>query len=994
MALTEGWKRRLDGWQKAIIASVYRPLGVVAVEGFTTTEQLTPQQALTHEFRPMPAGTAWGAKWEYGWFKTAITLPDDAAGKRIVFATYDVYNPFIDRGDTVEAIVWLNGAEVGALDFGHKEITLSEHGVPGTHYEILMEVYAGHGVRNEGGGPQLYGVESVPEPGPTQTHVSGYTFGEWREDVFQLGLDFITLMTLRDAIDQNSLRVAEIDRGLMDASLVIDMELPEAAMLASARAGRERLKPLLEKVNGSTTPTLHAFGHGHLDIEFLWPLAETVRKMARTISTQLTLAAEYPEYKFLQSQPYLMQMLKTNYPNLYERFKAAVKTGNIIIDGGMWVEADTNITGGESLIRQFIHGKRFMREEYGVESRNLWLPDVFGYSGALPQIMAGCGVTGLMTHKVFWFYNGGDPFPYNNFQWEGIDGSSVLAHLFKGYGHLPIASDLVETWNKRNQRNDINAMVHPIGWGDGGGGASRAHIELALRAANLEGAPRVRMSSPNEYFDDLRAHEPVKNRYVGELYFQAHRGTYTSQAKTKKGNRRCELELRETEMWGTAAHALRGYNFSAATLDADWKVVLLHQFHDGLPGSSIQRVYEEIEQAHAAVIAKAQSLTQAALTQLVNPAPQAAIFNSLSWLRHVLVPLPEGIPFDGVTQNADNQMVVEVSVPACGWADLSHAVRPSGGLKATSRSFENEHLRTEFNELGEITSLVDKASGREITAGPCNVFKMYKDVPSWFDAWDIDPMYVDCPVELAKEASLTLQANGPLVAELRLMRTLTDTSTLTQIIRLRHDSRRIDFETTVHWQENHKLLKVAFPVNIHSDEAIHEIQFGYVRRPNHYSRPFDADRFEVSNHKWSALAEADRGVAILNDCKYGLNVLGNTINLTLLKASVAPDMNADKGIQTFTYALYPWNGSLLESGVVREAYDLNVPAVVVKGGISSAASLFSVDQDNIIIETVKPAEDDRSKIIVRLYEAMHKSTTCRLKTSLPVRSASQTDMLE
>jgi alpha-mannosidase len=994
MALTEGWKRRLEGWQKAIVASVYQPLDPVTVEGWTTAEQLTPAEALRHEFRPMPAGTPWGAKWEYGWFTTSISLPAEAAGKRIVFATYPFYNPMPDWNDADEAVVWVNGVEVGALDFGHKEILLSASGQPGARYDILMEVYAGHGPRKEGGGPNLYGQVSIPEPGPVQTAVPQFTIGAWREEVYQLALDFITLMYLRNAMDPNSLRVAEIDRGLMEASYIIDMELPEPEMLESVHAGRARLKPLLEAINGSTAPTLYAFGHGHLDVEWLWPLAETERKMARTVGTQLALAAQYPEYKFLQSQPHLMDMLKRRYPVLYERFKAAVQAGNVIIEGGTWVEPDTNVTGGESLIRQFIHGKRFMREEYGIESRILWLPDVFGYSGALPQIMAGCGVTGFMTSKIFWLYNGGDPFPYNNFDWVGIDGTSVLAHLYNGYGHMPLPDDLLEAWNKRNQRNDINALVHPIGWGDGGGGPSRLHLELARRAANLEGLPKVRMAGPVEYMEDLRAQGPVKNRYVGELYFQNHRGTYTTQARTKQGNRKSELALREAELWGAAARALKGFDFSAAALDADWKLVLLHQFHDGLPGSSIHRVYEEIERDHAAVIAHAQALAQGALATLVSPAPTATAFNSLSWARAALVPLPAGAQTTGATQQVGDQNLVEVNIPPCGWADVSQAAQTGGTLAATDRLLENDHLRAQFNDLGEITSLTDKATGREIAAGSCNAFKMYKDVPSWFDAWDIDPQYADTPVALPQQASLTLVSAGPLVAELRLARPLSERSTLTQIIRLRRDGRRIDFETTVDWQESHKLLKVAFPVNIHADEAIHEIQFGHVRRPNHYSRQFDADRFEVSNHKWSALAEAGCGVAVLNDCKYGLNVLGNSINLTLLKSSLAPDMTADKGIQTFTYAVYPWNGSLAESGVVKEAYDLNVPAVVVNGNAGGAGSLFSVDQDNVVIEAVKPAEDGSADIVVRLYECMHKATRCALRPSLPVKSAALTDMLE
>lgn len=998
MALTEGWKRRLEGWQKAIAESVYRPLLAAEMEGFITLEQLTPQQAKQREFRPMPAGTPWGAKWEYAWFKTSIVLPEAAAGQRIVFAAYSVYDPMPHWEDAEEAVVWVNGVEVGALDFGHKEITLTQNGVPGTRYEILMETYAGHGVREVGGGPVVYGKQTVPEPAPKQTAVRPMTVGIWREEVYQLSIDFIALFETRNSIDQNSLRVAEIDRGLLEATYAVDMELPEAEMLASVKAGRACLKPLLECVNGSTAPTFYTFGHGHLDIEWLWPLAETERKMARTVGTQLTLAAEYPEYKFLQSQPHLMRMLKNLYPDVYARFKEAVKTGSIIIEGGMWVEADTNITSGESLIRQFIHGKRFMQAEFGVDSKILWLPDVFGYSGALPQIMAGCGVTGFMTSKIFWAYNGADPFPYNDFVWEGIDGSSVLAGLYNGYGHLPLPNMINETWNTRAQRNDIAALVYPIGWGDGGGGATRSHLEFARRAANLEGVPRLRMTSPVDYFTDLEKRGPVKNRYVGELYFQAHRGTYTSQAKTKQGNRKSEFALREAEIWNVAARSLKDLAFGPQTLDEDWKIVLLHQFHDGLPGSSIQRVYEEIERDHTTVIARANESAQKAAAALLESAPAAATaFNSLSWPRKALVRVPAGTNSGGTFQKIGEKTFTEVDLPACGWAAIpqSGASQAGTGVSATARSLENEHLHVQFNDLGEITSIIDKQNGREVTAGPCNVFKMYKDVPVWFDAWDIDAEYVKNPVQVPEQAELTLEAAGPLVAQLKLIRKLSDKSQLTQVIRLRRDSRRLDFETTVDWQESHKLLKVAFPVNIHANEATHEVQFGHLKRPNHASRPYDADRFEVSNHKWSALAEADRGAAVLNDCKYGLNVAGNSINLTLLKSPLAPDMYADKGIQTFTYAFYPWNGSLEESGVIREAYDLNIPALVVSGVSSPApVSLFALDRDNIIIEAVKPAEDGSSAIVLRLYEAIHAATRCELNTSLAVRAAAQTDMLE
>jgi len=491
------------------------------------------------------------------------------------------------------------------------------------------------------------------------------------------------------------------------------------------------------------------------------------------------------------------------------------------------------------------------------------------------------------------------------------------------------------------------------------------------------------------------------------LALEAHRGTYTSQAKTKAGNRRSELGLREAELWCVAARALGGFEIPVTALDEAWRTLLLHQFHDILPGSSIHRVYAEAEAAHTDIAATARTATAQALASLTGQAEAVTVFNSLSWPRRALLSLPAS--FQGAAgtsgqalpvQPVDGKLMVEVMVPSCGWTTVRRDEAVSApqeapaasAARAGKYSLENEFLRVEFNAQGEISSLFDKESGLELAAGPCNSFRMYKDVPNWFDAWDIDSMYEQTPVPLDGPVTLEVIAGGPLLATLRLSSQLHN-SWLVQEISLRRGSRRIEFATTVQWQESHKLLKVNFPVNIHANEAIHEIQFGHIRRPNHKSRPYDASRFEVCNHKWSALAEEDRGVAILNDSKYGLNVLGNSLNLTLLKSALAPDMTADKGEQRFTYALYAWNGSLADSGVVREAYELNVPAMSAPGA-AGERSLFAVDAPNVVIETVKPAEDGSPDVIVRLYEAKHCRARCTLSTALPVTGAEQTDMLE
>ncbi len=987
MSLTTEWLNRITHWNNALWQLCYAPLQALELRGFVTRRQLTPEQALKHKFNPMPVGTNWGNKWEYGWFQCEFILPERAAGRRIVF----YMNPAAKSPEDGECLVWANGKEAGAFGWAKRELTLTRNAIPGAKYSILAEAYAGHGpfgthdVPVMGGGPVRYGHPPFPEPGRNQCVVGPTSFGIWREQTYQLALDFTTLFELRNRLDPASLRVSEIDQGLKDVTLLIDLEQPEPEMLESINSGRERLRPLLACVNGSTAPTFYAFGHAHIDVAWLWPWAETERKIARTVVNQLALMEEYPDYRFLQSQPQLYVMVKNHYPELYERFKQAVLAGKVIADGAMWVEADTNITGGESLIRQIIYAKQFFKQEFNLDMEVMWLPDVFGYTGSLPQILLHCGCTSFATQKIAWTYHGGDPFPYTTFLWEGIDGSVVPTHIFSDYNSETHPSSLLDRWEGRLQKDGIHSMLLAFGWGDGGGGPTRDHLEYLERAKDLEGLPRIKQASPSEFFSDLKQQGLPTQRYVGELYFQAHRGTFTSQARTKKLNRQSEVSLHEAEFWSSLAHTLKGHPFSAEDLKPSWRKVLLNQFHDILPGSSIHRVYEEAEAAFAQVIESAASATRASQTALLNKKTPGSItlFNSLSWERKALVETSQGM--------------LEVTVPPCGWTTVKQAagkaaISQEGLVKATQTSLENEILVASINDRGELVSLLDKRTGIDAMAGAGNRFCLYKDIPARFDAWDIDSMTEDLLMPTDEPVQVEVLDSEALVGRLMITRKI-HASTLTQVISLEKGKRLLKFETRVDWQESHKLLKVAFPVNIHANEALHDIQFGHIRRPNHRSRPFDADRFEVCNHKWSALAEENRGVAILNDSKYGINVLGNSLNLTLLKSALAPDPLADKGLQTFTYALYYWNGSFGESDVVREAYELNYPLSQVTGE-AGEASIFKLEAPNIILDTVKLAEDGSGDLILRLYEAKRNLTHCTLTTALPIKGATQTDMLE
>ena len=698
----------------------------------------------------------------------------------------------------------------------------------------------------------------------------------------------------------------------------------------------------------------------------------------------------------------LYQMVKDEYPELYSRILAAIEKGQWIPEGAAWVEPDTNIPNGESLIRQMIHGKRFYQDEFGVDCELLWLPDVFGYSGALPQIMRGCGVRFFSTQKIFWAYHGGAPFPYNTFIWEGIDGSEVLAHFHNDYNSETKPSLIIERWNKRVQKDGFSKRLYPFGWGDGGGGPTREHLEYALRQKDLEGVPKFRIESPMVFFEEQEQEGWPNVKYVGELYFQAHRGTYTSQARTKALNRQTEFALRDAELWGAAAGILGDFDFPYQQWDQNWKTLLTNQFHDILPGSSIHRVYDQAETQLSGVIDRAREVSRHAIKSLMREQDGLTLLNSLSWERDEIIELPEGLKglktSDGEklpVQVTSGKYFAEMRLPSCGWTSFESADsdEPENDLLVTESLLENNLVRVEFNEYGEIISIFDKVSQSELAFDNCNSLKMYQDIPSAFDAWDIDSMYRETPVELSEKAEIEVEAQGPLFASLVIKRKLNN-SMMTQRVTLRRNSRRMDFHTVIEWQERHKLLKVNFPVGYHARNALHEIQFGYIPRPTHRSREIDRDQHEVSNHKWTALVENQRGFAILNDSKYGVDVLDNNINLTLLKSPLAPDMTADRGHQEFTYAFYFWNSPLIDSGLVQQGYQLNVPVKVVEGSMDNR-SLFSLDQPNIVLDTVKPSEDmAKGKIVLRLYESMGTRTCTKLSTSLLINEVHQTNMLE
>lgn len=1001
------WKGRVRHWIRTLREDLYEPLGEISWEAFCTMDHLSVKEALQGSFTPVVPGFTWGHTWEYCWFKGRITLPDAAEGERIV----------LNLKPNGESTLFVNGQEFGTyradwVDQPHQFLednTIAFLGKAGESYDILMETYAGHyfpDTHECAVGPILPGSYQDPLTEGARRTLGVCTYGIWNEDAYQLYMDVDTLDKLLEVLDETSLRAAKVAKALEQFTLTAEFEQEKEARIGSYRKAREVLRPVLEAVNGSTVPVFYAIGNSHLDLAWLWPMAETHRKTARTFAAQLRLMEEYPEYKYLQSQPASYEMCKKYYPALFERIKEAVKKGQWIAEGAMWVEPDTNVSGGEALIRQLLLGRQYYKEEFGIDSEILWLPDTFGYSAALPQILKGCNVKYLVTQKIFWSYNEGEQFPYHYFNWEGMDGSRIISFLPTGYTYRTDPKQLNNIWKRRVQAQDLDAFLVPFGYGDGGGGPARDFVEYARREENLEGCPKMKLAGPNEFFADMqKMHGDPVNTYVGELYFCAHRGTYTSQAKVKQNNRRAEFALREMELWSSIA-GKNGFAYDYEKTDALWKELLLNQFHDILPGSSLGRVYREAEAAVEKVIDEVNALDERAKEAIAGACGDGAVtlFNSLSFERFTVIELPARFADGAVcadggavpVQNSNGRVKAMVKLPSCGTLTLIpqkvQAKAPEAVITEEKDGYrmENAKLIARINKKGEVTSFVLKESGREFAAEPLNRLHLYKDIPRLYDAWDIDSNYRQQEVEAACDVRIEIVEQG-LEAVLKVTGRISN-SAYTQLIRLGADSRRLEFETRIDWKELHRLLKAAFPVDVYAENGINEIQFGYVNRPTHRSRQYDQDRFEVCNHRYSALADSVHGAAVLNDCKYGISMNENVMELTLLRAPASPEMRADNRVHRFTYAFTAWEGSFADCDVVRQGYELNVKPGLSEGSVPKISAV-QIEQENIILDTMKLAQDRSGDVILRLYESKKAAVTAKIRCSLG-QKAYLCDMME
>lgn len=970
-------------------------------------------------------GQQWGVHHGTSWLMTTLQVSEEMQGQPIVLQlhwdTPGDNDPLFLR---LEATVFLDGRAVGAFDWRHPVLLLPSEAGDGQAHKLLLQVYT-----------------SVPQP------FGGLTLRVRSTLLWQCYSLMQTLLDVCLTLHDDDPARHELLHHLNTAYNMLDLRegWHSQRLASSAQAAYAYLQTYLKTTHDSgPRARITVSGHAHLDVAWQWPYWRTRQKIAHTVANVLNLMERYPKYHYSQSQPQVLQWLKEDVPELYERVKQRVIEGRFELVGAMWVEADCNLPSGESLVRQILHGTRFLQQEFGVTPRHIWLPDVFGYSAALPQIMRGCDIPVFMTTKISW--NQFNRMPCDTFRWRGIDGTEVLTHFITApdlhttttyytYNGPLRAADMVGTWTNYRQQDINEHLLYLAGWGDGGGGPDEEQLERMQFMADLPNFPQVRAGRADEFFTDLYERLWENSRlptWVGELYLEYHRGTYTSQARTKQANRRAEQFYRETELLNSWA-SLYGMPSRQKQLYQGWQLILLNQFHDVLPGSSIHEVYEDAERIYAEARAIGQEVRDEALATLQQHLPiktqEPLILNTLTWERTDPIQIPEHLVSQVSdtspslhrpgqrTVDWDGQSVFLLDgrhVPSCGGVALSSALHndesePHRACQASSFHdgtilLQNDYYDLYLNTQGEISRIYDKRAEREVlaTGQTGNQIIAYEDRPMQYDAWDIDLFYEEKPYPLRDIRSLRILEEGPIRATVEVVRPYLS-SRITQRISLWRYSPRIDIATEIDWHEHQTLLKAAFPLAINTTRATYEIQFGSVERATHRNTSWDLARFEVCAHRWIDVSEGGYGVSLLNDSKYGHDVHDSVMRLTLLKSGIVPDEQADQGLHRFIYSLLPHIGDWRDGQSVRRAYELNVPLLCLagqkNGNVSSvqesapSVSFVQTDCDHIVVETIKPAEDGDG-LIVRLYESHNQRGRATLTFATMIRAVQECNLLE
>ncbi|CAO2634917.1 Alpha-mannosidase 2C1 [Lemmus lemmus] len=962
----------------------------VILSSFLTSERLFYEEAVQQDFSPAQVGDSFGPTWWTCWFRVELVIPEAWVGQ-------EVHLCWESDG---ESLVWRDGEPVqGLTKEGEKtSYVLTDKLGEGDPRSLTLYIeVACNGLLGAGKGSMI----AAPDP-EKMFRLSQAELAVFHRDVHKLLVDLELLLGVAKGLGEDNQRSFQALYTANQMVNVCDPAQPETYSAAEALASK-----FFGQHGGESQHTIHAMGHCHIDTAWLWPFKETVRKCARSWSTAVKLMEQDTEFVFVCSQAQQLEWVKSHYPGLHSRLQEFACRGQFVPVGGTWVEMDGNLPSGESMVRQFLQGQKFFLQEFGKVCSEFWLPDTFGYSAQLPQIMRGCGIKRFLTQKLSW--NLVNSFPHHTFVWEGLDGSRVLVHFPPGdsYGMQGTVEEVLKTVTNNRDKGRTNHSGFLFGFGDGGGGPTKTMLDRLKRLGNTDGLPRVQLSSPGQLFTALERDSGQLCTWVGELFLELHNGTYTTHAQLKKGNRECEQILHDVELLSSLALARSAqFLYPAAQLEHLWRLLLLNQFHDVLTGSCIQLVAEDAMSYYEDIRSHGNTLLSTAAAALCagEPGPEGLlIVNTLPWKRTEVLALPKP---------GGAHSLALVTVPSVGYAPAPTPTSPQPLLPQQpvfvvqetdgSVTLDNGIIRVRLDPTGCLTSLVLVASGRETIAEGAlgNQFVLFDDVPLYWDAWDVMDYHLETRKPVRGQAgTLAVGTEGGLRGSAWFLLQISPSSRLSQEVVLDIGCPYVRFHTEVHWHEAHKFLKVEFPARIRSPQATYEIQFGHLQRPTHYNTSWDWARYEVWAQRWIDLSECDFGLALLNNCKYGASVRGNVLSLSLLRAPKAPDVTADMGRHEFTYALMPHKGSFQEAGVIHAAYNLNFPLLALPAPGPAPAttwSAFSVSSPAVVLETIKQAEKSHQHrtLVLRLYEAHGSHVDCWLYTSLPIQEAILCDLLE
>ncbi|MGO2541512.1 MAG: alpha-mannosidase [Specibacter sp.] len=938
------------------------------------------------EYQPFSVGQPWGPAWGTSWIHLTGTVPPEASGHKVELVV-DLGFSQSWPGFQAEGLVYRpDGRTVKALNPFNTWVPVAGNAQDGTAtggetVDLYVEAAANPFVFTDNPFiPTQLGEKSTAGDAPRYT-MARADINVFNTGVWELVQDLEVLDQLQAELDLGNPRRWDILYALERALDAVSLnDIP-----GTAAAARAQLAEVLAQPANASAHQITAIGHAHIDSAWLWPVRETVRKVARTTSNVVNLLAENPEFQFAMSSAQQYEWLKEHRPEVFAKVKAAVAAGRLIPVGGMWVESDTNMVGSEAMARQFTYGQRFFRENFGIECQEVWLPDSFGYSAALPQIVKQAGAKWFLTQKISW--NTVNKFPHHTFNWEGIDGTRVFTHFPPAdtYNSQLSGQELAHAVSNFRDKGAAKNSLVPFGWGDGGGGPTREMLARAKRTRDLEGSPQVTIQSPAEFFTAAQAEYPNAPVWKGELYLELHRGTYTSQALTKQGNRRSEHLLREAELWSATAAARGLIDYPYEELDRIWKLVLLNQFHDILPGSSIAWVHREAAEQYAKIADDLQEIIGTATVALApsletadRQIEESTHFNASPYPRRGIAPLSAGVPAPHTTQ---------VTVERDGGDNGEIVVR-------------NGLITVRFGADGVISSIVDVAANRELVpeGQGANLLQLHADFPNMWDAWDIDAFYKNTVTDLRELDSMEAELLEGL-AQITIKRSFRK-SHITQRVRISADSKVITVHNDVDWHEQETLLKAAFPLDVHADHARFETQYGHIQRATHENTSWDNARFEVCAHRWVHVGEPGFGAAVVNDSTYGHDVSRHpgtngssftTVRLSLLRGPRFPDPETDQGRHSFSYGLVV--GADVQDAVAA-GYAMNLPWRGVPGDGAAVEPLVSTDSPAALIEAVKLADDRSGDVIVRLYEPLGARAQVTLSASFPVVSVVENNLLE